>query len=200
LTTPLKAALAILAFVAATLGLASPAGADAPAPDRRQAKFEIDFMMMTIDHHFAGVKMGELCVQKTTAPPPSSDATLRSTCEEIVRAQTEQIEILQSWLQDWYGVTEEPSVPPNSRQTLRRLAELEGEPFDVQVSEDFIRHHRTFLPDAERCTQVAYHDELRDLCAQMYETQLREIGIFESILRDHGERPDARSSERRHRH
>ena len=179
----------IIAVVLAASGLAAlagTAGAEEPAPNQRQARFEVDFMTDTIDHHFLAVQMGEMCLDKATAPPPSSDQTLRDTCAQIVATQTQQIEQLQTWLQEWYGITKEPELPPNGDEMLEMLAEADGEEFDIEVSEMFIQHHKSFLPDAAKCIRTAYHDELRDLCEEMYAAQQREIEVFKGILNDHG--------------
>lgn len=181
-----RSAIAAVAAAAALAALASPAAAEAPAPTQRQARFEVDFMSDTIEHHFLAIQMGELCVSKTTAPPPSSDETLRSTCEEIVAAQTEEMQLLQSWLADWYGIDKEPELPPGGEQMLEMLSEAQGEEFDIMVSRMFIRHHWTFLPKADQCTETAFHDQLRDLCQQMYTTQRSQVETFKAILNDHG--------------
>jgi len=183
--TVLRGLVAVVAMAAGIAGISGVASAEAPAPNQRQARFEIDFMSDTIDHQFLAVQMGELCVEKTTAPP-SSDATLRQTCEQIVAAQSQQTELLQGWLADWYGIEKEPQLPPNGDQILDKLRDAEGEEFDVEVSEEFLKQHWTFLPDADRCTETAYHGELRDLCQQMYASQRQQVETFKMILDDHG--------------
>ena len=77
-------------------------------------------------------------------------------------------------------------LPPSGEQMLAKLREAQGEEFDVEVSKDFLRHHWTFLPDADRCTETAYHSELRDLCEMMYSDQRRQVETFKLILNDHG--------------
>lgn len=142
-------------------------------------------MTATIDHHFMAVEMGEMCVAEATDPPPASDETLRETCADIVAAQLQEIDQLQSWLEDWYGIQKEPTMPPGGQQMMNRLERRHAEAFDIAVSRDFIRHHRTLLPDALRCTEVAAHEELQDLCRMLYETQRQEIGTFKGVISDH---------------
>jgi len=55
--------------------------ASRPALPKAAADFEVDFMKEIVDHHFSAVKMGELCVRKTTLP------RLREVCEDIVMMQ-----------------------------------------------------------------------------------------------------------------
>lgn len=181
-----RSLVAVMVAFGGLVALSGPAAAEAPAPTPQQARFEVDFMMDTIDHHYLGVRMGQMCVERATAPPPSSDQTLRDTCAQIVATQTQEIQQLQTWLADWYGITKEPELPPNGDAMLDKLARREGESFDIEVSRMFIQHHQSFLPVADKCTETAAHAELRDLCAQMYDTQAREIDVFTSILNDHG--------------
>ena len=184
----MRLALAALLAVTGTAVAAGPVAADEPAPHRSEARFEVKFMTQTIDHHFLAVKMGELCLEKATAPPPFSDGTLRATCVNIVAAQNAQIQKLQTWLADWYGIEKEPTLPPGGEQTLRKLQREDGENFDVDVSKRFIEHHRQLIPRAERCTEEAAHQELADLCAMMVQAQLEEIQVFDGIINDHDRR------------
>ncbi|WP_082245284.1 DUF305 domain-containing protein [Saccharomonospora azurea] len=77
------------------------------------------------------------------------------------------------------------SAGRGGEQTLRRIEGLEGEDFDLLMSTNFIRHHLTLLPRADRCTDVAFHEKLRALCDTMYQGQLREIETLTEIIEDH---------------
>lgn len=200
ITRGIRSIIAVGLAASGLFAIGGTAAAEEPAPDQRQARFEVDFMTDTIDHHFLAVQMGEMCLDKATAPPPSSDQTLRDTCAQIVATQTQQIEQLQTWLEDWYGITKEPELPPNGDEMLDKLRRAEGEEFDIEVSKMFIQHHQSFLPDAAKCIRTAYHDELRDLCEEMYAAQRSEIEVFKSILNDHGKNrqgPNGRPGGRR---
>ena len=179
------AASAALAAGLATFALAATAVADGPAPDERRAKFEREFLMMTIDHHFAGVKMGEICVERNTDP------RLDRVCSDIVRTQSQEIDEMRGYLRDWYGDDKQPMLDDMARHDLEELHEAAtGEEFDVLVSEMFIEHHRMQIRNSERCLRKAFHAELKDLCRRQIETQSREIEIFESVIEsykdDHG--------------
>lgn len=165
-----------LAFVVA--GLLSPVVslASAPASPERVAEFEVEFMKETVDHHFLAVKMGQICVRKTTLP------SVREVCEEIVEAQKAEIQKLRTWLRNWYGTDEEPSLPPGGREMLEMLRSKSGERFDLAISQAFIEHHGMFLPEASRCMAKAEHQRLESLCEVMFEAQLEEIAFFGEII------------------
>lgn len=135
-----------------------------------------EFLTMTVDHHFGGVRMAELCVDKATR------ADLKGMCEKVKRTQAAEITKMRSWLKNWYGTDETPSVPPMSKPMLDKLSGLSGRTFDVELSRDFAEHHRDFRSDAEACRMHAKHGELRALCDEMYKTQAEEIGKFEAVV------------------
>jgi uncharacterized protein (DUF305 family) len=130
---------------------------------------------MTVDHHFGGVRMAELCVDKATR------ADLKGLCAKIEDTRSEEIATMRSWLKAWYGTDDTPSAPPEIKPMLDKLAGLSGRAFDVELSRGFPQHHREFLPDADKCRKHAKHGEhgehgeLRTLCHTMFETQREEI-------------------------
>ena len=60
------------------------------------AEFEIEFMEMMIQHHRKAVREGEQCLRK------ASHAELIDMCEDIIAAQTAEIEQFEQWLCEWY--------------------------------------------------------------------------------------------------
>lgn len=170
-------------LAALTLGgtavLAPAAAAEEPAPKKSVAKFEIDFMEDTIRHHNLAIEMGELCVAGAVG-----DDQLPELCANVVQTQTQQRDLLQAWLLEWYGVTppSDTELPPMGDQMLAKLARYDGEEFDTEMAETFIRHHFTFLPDADKCRDTAYHAPLAGLCDTMYNAQLGQIPQFRAVV------------------
>ena len=159
--------LAILAFAAA------PIMAEAPAPDKSTARFEVDFMADMIDHHAMAAMMAEMCVEKAI------HEELISTCEQIIATQSQEIAMMQSWLQDWYGVSYAPEVKMDG---MHRLMKLEGEEFEIAFMEMMIRHHRQAIKEGETCLDRGYHPELLGLCQNIIETQSAEIEQMQAWL------------------
>lgn len=159
------------------LALSATAVASGPAPKKGQAKFEQEFLTMTIDHHFAGVKMGEICVEKNVDP------RLDEVCSDIIANQSAEIEEMRGYLRQWYGQDKEPMLDESAQQDLAELRETEpGEEFDVLVSRMFIEHHRIQIRNSQKCLKKAFHPELRDLCRRQIEAQSREIEVFEAVI------------------
>jgi len=176
--------LAVVAGLLLSALFAAPSAASAPAPDRATQEFEIKFMERTIEHHLLGIEMAELCVEKATDPPPAGDATLVDTCQTIIADQSAEVEQLQTWLRDWYGIEFQPKLPGG---TLNQLEMLAGEDFDVAVSEMFIEHHLRQIKLSTRCLLRAEHRELQQFCQHTIDVQSADIVTFETILRQHGE-------------
>lgn len=61
-------------------------------------EFEIEFMRMMSKHHAKAVKMASRCVER------AYHAELVDLCGQIVATQTAEIQQLQTWLCDWYGI------------------------------------------------------------------------------------------------
>lgn len=140
-----------------------------PAPDRATAKFEIDFMKDMIDHHAMAIEMAQICVEKAV------HEQLRTLCGEIITAQREEIQEMQSWLQQWYGITYSPQMKPGDMRMLERLAELSGAEFEIEFMQMIIKHHLKAIREASKCVERAFHSELRDLCENIIVTQAAEI-------------------------
>jgi uncharacterized protein (DUF305 family) len=98
------------------------------------ARFEVEFMQMTIDHHFAALRMTELAAgtdmqrnpeisdSEGTSPTNGFAATpakatpddLKSMARRNNRMQREEIMTLQGFLKDWYGIQYQPRVRDDS--------------------------------------------------------------------------------------
>jgi uncharacterized protein (DUF305 family) len=165
----------LAATAAAGLGIAiaTPAYADEPAADQHAARFEADFLVDMIDHHAMAVIMAEMCVDKAVHPE------LVATCESIVASQSAQIEQMQAWLEDWYGISH---APEPTMAGMQRLERLEGEEFEVAFMREMIRHHWKAIREAERCLDEAEHGELLNLCEEIRSVQLAEIAQMQTWL------------------
>lgn len=174
-----QAALTATLLTGGAVGLAGPAAAAEPAPATSTAGFEVDFMSDTVMHHNLAISMAQLCLEKATG-----DDQLKDLCSSVIASQTQQREQLQTWLQQWYGVTppSDTELPPNGEQMLAQLQRSQGERFDSAVAEMFVRHHYSFLPDADKCRDAAYHAALADLCSSMYSEQQAQIPQFRGVV------------------
>jgi uncharacterized protein (DUF305 family) len=169
----------------------APAFANAPAPTPAQSRYETFFMEEMIDHHAMAVQMATMCEQKAVHPE------LRELCTNIKTSQSQEIAEMQTWLQDWYGVSYQPQMTQGSMQQMERLAALAPEAFEVEFLKRMIRHHWKAVVSASQCTERAYHAELVSLCEDIVMTQTAEIDLMRTwlcewyALCDYGPKADA---------
>ena len=169
----------MLALVAMPVASSAPAVADGPAQNDRSARYEVHFMTNMIDHHHMVVMMSAVCVQETDIDPQ-----LRAMCETMLADQRREIELMQAWLQDWYGISHPPMMMPGHGEMMAELVALDGEEFELAFLMSMPGHHLDVVRADERCQRMAAHQELRDLCGAIKASQLREIEVMRSWLCD----------------
>jgi uncharacterized protein (DUF305 family) len=150
--------------------------ASAPASDPSAANFEVRFMTGMIDHHQMAVMTSTICVDKAV------NEELRTLCQSIIASQSAEIDMMQSWLEQWYGMSYEPMMKPGGERTVERLSALSGGEFEIAFMEMMIKHHAKAVTEGRRCLNKAAHTELRSLCENIIETQSAEIAMMEAWL------------------
>jgi len=165
---------ALVAALAGLVGVTGSATAGEPAPDQRTARYEVDFLTGMIDHHTMAVHMAMMCQDKAVHDE------LRQMCEDIAASQQQEIETMQGWLGDWYGVTYAPEMRMDGR--MKRLMSASGGEFEVLFMESMIRHHTRAVREAQACQERAYHPELVQMCDDIESVQVREIETMSAWL------------------
>lgn len=168
----------VLAPILAAVLFGTTAFAAAPAPSRDQQRFEVKFLTMMIDHHFAGVKMAELCDGRTV------HTELHEMCDEIKTAQLAEIATMQGWLRDWYGVAHEPMLDRKSKRQIEQLAQYSGEEFEKRFMTMMSTHHAMAIESGTHCLLRGYHADMINMCAMMIGTQSDEIAQMRLWLCD----------------
>ena len=167
----------VLALVAMPIASAAPVAADASAPGARAARYEVYFMTDMIDHHHMAVMMSAVCVQE-----PDIEPALREVCQTMLDDQQEEMVLMQSWLQDWYGITHAPEMMPGHGEMMAELAALDGDEFEIAFMRSMAGHHLDAIREANRCQRMASHQELLDLCSAIKTSQLREVEVMREWL------------------
>lgn len=198
----------ILFAGAVSLALAqSPALADSPGQGST-ARFEVEFMQMAIDHHFAALRMTELAagtdVQRSaelgaaegTAPTPGFAATpakatlndLKSIARRNNRMQREEIATLRPFLREWYGIDHQPQVREDGRAAIAMLERAQtGAEFDRLFYQGFSRHHYMLMEPVNGCMAGSdlMHVDLRRECSNAWHSQMADIEMMRSELKKH---------------
>lgn len=169
--------LRLMACIVLVIGSVLPSVADTPAPSETQAKFEINFLTRMIDHHLMAVEMGRACEKYAT------HKSLRTLGRNIIKTQTHEIAQMQSWLRLWYGKTHTPQLDKESKAQVKHLASLRGKEFEIAFMREMIPHHCMALQMAKPVKQQAYHQELRQLAAQIISGQTKEIAQMTDWMR-----------------
>lgn len=161
---------------AASPGLLPPVSAAEPAPKKATAQYEIRFMTGMIEHHMMAVMAAELCETRAVTPE------LLALCDQIKTTQMAEIETMQGWLQDWYGISYEPEMSPGMTRQMEQLAALSGAAFEIEFMKRMIRHHWGAIIEARQCERRVYHAELRELCRDIAAAQAEEITTMQGWL------------------
>jgi len=109
--------------------------ADGLAPRHRTSHFEVKFMTDMIDHHTMAIMMAELCKDRAIHDE------LLELGDQIIAAQSAEVQEMQSWLHDWYGIHYRPRTSGRMRKELRELAKLDGEEFEMEFLMMMVEHH-----------------------------------------------------------
>lgn len=153
-----------------------PAWASGLAPKRATTRFEVRFMERMIDHHQMAIAMAQVCLDNVVHPE------LDSLCEQIIAAQSQEIEMMQTWLADWYGIYYESQMKPGDMQKIEKLASLKGAEFEIEFMQSMMKHHAKAIKEAEGCVEEAYHGELLGLCQGIIQSQRAEIQQMQTWL------------------
>ncbi|WP_299168273.1 DUF305 domain-containing protein [uncultured Arthrobacter sp.] len=176
------------AFTGTGLAVASPALADAPAQSEQVASYEVDFLKNMIDHHTMAIMMGQTCLEKATHDE------LVQLCSSIIASQSAQVEMMQGWLQDWYGISYTPQLSTGDMQSMQRMENFTGAQYEIRFMQSMIRHHWAAVRESGTCLENAGHPELLSLCGTIRQTQLEEIGQMQSWLEEWYDRQGGRPS------
>lgn len=155
-----------------------PVLASKPAPRNRLTLLEIRLLRDLIDGHDFAVQMSQQCVQKATIED------LKSLCQQVITTQQQQIQTMQSWLSDWYGISYTPTSNKFSENVLSELAAQSGDNFNVTFMKTLTSHHWGAIELGGEIIDRAYHNEFVDLGTNVVTAQVDEINRLRSMLKN----------------
>lgn len=184
-----------------------PAFAEAPGQGLT-ARFEVEFMQMTIDHHFSALRMTELAAgtdinrspeigaTEGTSPTPGFAATpakatlndLKSMARRNNRMQREEIMTMQHFLRGWYGIDYVPRLREDGKAAIAILERAQpGADFNHLFYETFSRHHYMLMEPVNACMTGSdlMHEELRRECRGAWHSQIADIEMMRNELKKH---------------
>lgn len=153
---------------------------------QRDAPFDQRFIDMMVPHHEAAIAMAEIA--RTRA---ARDA-LRALADEIIDAQTAEVEQLRAWRESWFGSSVTPPMDAmpmlpgvrmggelmiGDRMDIRDDVEqlLVAEPFDQAFIDAMIQHHQSAIDAAQSALSQSDREEILRLAEAIIAAQSREI-------------------------
>ncbi|MEZ4156682.1 MAG: DUF305 domain-containing protein [Candidatus Paceibacterota bacterium] len=137
---------------------------------------EKDFIEGMIPHHQEAIDTAKEVLERGNVTPG-----INELLENIVAAQTQEIESMKAWYQDWYGTPYQADASEYSHM-MRSLEGLSGKEIDQTFLEDMIFHHMGAIMMARSVAPYAEHEEIKNLTQAIIQTQAKEIDQMQQML------------------
>jgi uncharacterized protein (DUF305 family) len=115
------------------------------------------------------IMMSQICLANAT------HEELKAMCFDIIAEPQQEITTMQTWLQDWSGISDAPEMTQGDMQRMERMSEMYGAEFKIAFMKSMLRHHWTAVVRASGCLDRAYHAELIAMCEDIVIAQVSEI-------------------------
>lgn len=143
--------------------------------DRNQS--DLMFVMMMIPHHEDAIEMSDLLLAKDGIP-----ADVIAMAEQIKAAQQPEIELMESWLDDW-GVGNMDGMDHGmSGSDMDALERASGEAAAELFLEQMIEHHEGAIIMAQQAIDYGRNPDVRALCESIIASQTAEIVTMRQLL------------------
>lgn len=153
---------------------------------QRNAPFDRRFIDMMVPHHEAAIAMAEIARSRATR------SELQALADEIIEAQSAEIDQLRTWRTSWFASPETPPMEAmpmlpgvrmggelmiGDRMDMRDDVEQlrSAEPFDQAFIDAMIQHHQSAIDAARSALRRSSRAEILRLAEAIIEAQSREI-------------------------
>jgi uncharacterized protein (DUF305 family) len=154
--------------------------------------------MGMIPHHRGAITMSRMALEKATKPE------LREFAQEVIDAQSMEIQILTNYLRDWYGMQPrvgdmmlESMMPkmdmpmmhgkmPTMQEMMQHMQALEtksGADFDIAYMSEFSEHHAMAVMMATPVLLGGFHGDFYTMASKTVKDQGEEIEQLREWLR-----------------
>ena len=152
----------------------------APLMELHGEEFDVAFISMMIAHHEGAIDMAEWVLERTDRPE------LIEAAEAIIAAQGPEIEQMQLWLREWYGLDEPDQMMMgmmlgDMEMMMQRMMTDYDDP-EVAFLREMIIHHIGAVQMALPVFTQATRPELRELAHSIIVEQAGEIYEFSEWL------------------
>jgi uncharacterized protein (DUF305 family) len=154
--------------------------------------FDLQFIDQMVMHHQGAIMSSEHMISDSERPE------LRQLAENIQESQSEQIEQMQSWREEWYGDAERTfgMMDPTRMNEMMGDGMMEqmmggsmqgmmgGDATDAMFLQMMIPHHQLAIDMSEEALDEAEHAELRELAQTIIDEQAAEIELMRGYLEE----------------
>jgi uncharacterized protein (DUF305 family) len=144
--------------------------------------FDRQYIDQMVMHHEGAIVSSQHMISDSERPE------LRQLAEDITESQSEQIELMQGWREDWYGSSGESSGMSSmmdERADGHGMGSMmNGGPSDVMFLRMMIPHHQLGIEMAEEALEESDRPEVRDLSRGIIEEQEAEIELMRGYLEE----------------
>jgi len=189
----LRTLLATLAVIGLTFLTACGGGEDSDAARSDQGFNDADVTFATemIPHHAQALEMVSLAVGRDVSPP------VRDLADQIMAAQTPEVEQMAAWLREWDQPVPDTSLDHSGlgdeavqmempgMATAEEMAALEaarGAEFERMFLTMMIEHHEGAIEMAQAELDSGQNAEAKQLAQEIIDAQQREIDRMRELL------------------
>lgn len=144
-------------------------------------EFEIEFMTMMIGHHQSAIDMSKL------VPDRANHKEVKDVAQQIISAQTKEINDMTGWLQQWHNTTAMSGMMGGSSSMsmadMTKLQGLKGDDFDKEFLTMMREHHKSAVEMAKLVPDRTDRAELETLAQNIISSQNAEIQKFDGWLK-----------------
>lgn len=155
-------------FCKVSLAVTSLDSIENNASIQTQKPYDLTFIDEMTEHHRMGVEMAEMAVEK------AHHSELRELAKKMVKAQLEEIKIMQHWRKNWYPHADEFESHAVGMR-MEELERLSGNAFDVAFLDSMIMHHPGAIYLGHESQKRGKHSKLRNLGRKIASDQIKEL-------------------------
>lgn len=142
-------------------------------------QFDELFINQMIEHHQGAIAMAEL------VDTEAKHEELRRIAQDIITAQTKEINDMKTWAQTWGYTVQEPSQKSIDAM-IEGVKGKTGDDLDHQFMKDMIAHHKDAINMVTYVNTNAKHAELKKMAEDILVTQSMEIGMMQDWAKSWG--------------
>jgi uncharacterized protein (DUF305 family) len=133
------------------------------------------FIERMIPHHKMAIAMAQVELEK------GSNEEVKSLAQKIIDSQSQEIETLSKWYEEWFGTKVEEDMSMMDMDKVEHLKTASH--VDAEFMEMMIPHHKMAIKMARTEIKVTNRPELKEMASKMITEQKEEIKEMRILLK-----------------